>query len=115
MKFFPNFIMKRPRVAEYDFAGTVVNSNGTSFNPGDKVWGFLNSAGLNGALAQYITVTEEEAALRPENLSLEQAAGLGCVGMTAQQSIYKIANVQPGQCVLVVGGGSDPDFSLIVY
>lgn len=102
MRTLPNFLAKRPNIVELDFAGTVIDPNDTSFKAGDRVWGFLQS---QGALAQYITATEKHTALRPDNLTLEEAAGLGCVGLTAQQAIFKFGDVQPGQSVFVVGGG----------
>lgn len=101
MIFLPNFLAKRPSIAESDIAGTVVDPNDTSFKVGDKVWGFISGG---GALAQYVTATEDQIALRPENLTLE-AAGLGCVGLTAQQTVFKVAEAQPGQSVFVAGGG----------
>lgn len=103
MQLQPNFVSKRPHVEEHDLAGTVIDPNDTSFKAGDKVWGFINTGMPHGTLAQYVVVTEDQIALRPENLTLEQAAGLGCVGLTAQQSI-KVAEVQPGQSIFVVGG-----------
>ena len=100
-------IFKQPRTAEHDFAGTVIDANGTSLKDGDKVWGYVAFQGDDqGALAQYVAATEDYVALRPPNLSLEQAAGLGCVGVTAEKCIFKDAKVQPGQAVLVVGGKS---------
>jgi NADPH:quinone reductase-like Zn-dependent oxidoreductase len=98
-------IFKRPRTAEHDFAGTVIDANDTSFKNGDKVWGFMAlQRDDQGALAQYIAATEDQVTLRPPDLSLQQAAGLGCVGVTAEKCIFQDAKVQPGQTVLVVGG-----------
>jgi NADPH:quinone reductase-like Zn-dependent oxidoreductase len=98
-------IFKRPRTAEHDFAGTVIDANDTSFKNGDKVWGFMVlQRDDQGALAQYIAATEDQVTLRPPDLSLQQAAGLGCVGVTAEKCIFQDAKVQPGQTVLVVGG-----------
>lgn len=41
MSFMPNFIMKRPHVAEHDFTGVVVDANDTQETPGQAVWGFI--------------------------------------------------------------------------
>ena len=38
----PGFMASRPMPAEYDFSGVVVDANGTSFNNGDPVYGFLD-------------------------------------------------------------------------
>jgi hypothetical protein len=41
MKVLPNFIARRPHVAEHDLAGIIVDSNGTHFNNGDGVFGWI--------------------------------------------------------------------------
>lgn len=41
MRQLPNFLAKRPHVAEHDFAGIVVNENGTEFHKGDPVFGCI--------------------------------------------------------------------------
>lgn len=50
MKLLPNFLSKRPHVAEHDFAGMVVNGNGTRFSNGDEVFGCI----LSGIRSFYI-------------------------------------------------------------
>ena len=37
----PNFLAKRPLPAEYDFAGTIADANGSQYKVGDPVWGFV--------------------------------------------------------------------------
>ena len=41
MGMLPNFIAKRPHVAEHDFAGVVVDANGTDLQNGQEVYGFI--------------------------------------------------------------------------
>lgn len=41
MMIIPNFLSYRPAAAELDFAGTIVDGNGTSFKNGDQVFGFV--------------------------------------------------------------------------
>lgn len=41
MKLLPNFVARRPQVAENDFAGIVVDANGTTLHNGQEVWGWL--------------------------------------------------------------------------
>ena len=41
MGLMPNFLMKRPHVAEHDFTGIIADANGTEFTPGEAVWGFI--------------------------------------------------------------------------
>ena len=84
-----------------DYAGTVeaVGKNVTQFKPGDEVFG-----GRNGALAQYICPRADRAiALKPANMSFEQASSVGVAGITALQGLRDKGHVQAGQKVLING------------
>src|SRR5947207_2196107 len=84
-----------------DFAGTVeaVGKNVTQFKPGDEVFG-----GRSGAFAQYICPRATRAvALKPANVSFEEAASVNIAGITALQALRDKGKVQPGQKVLVNG------------
>ncbi len=84
-----------------DFSGTVeaVGSNVTKFKPGDEVFG-----GRSGAFAEYVTVREDRAiALKPDNISFEEAASVGIAGITALQALRDEGRLQPGQKVLING------------
>lgn len=103
----PSFMAGRPKVAEFDYTGTIVDvGSDIPYKPGDKVWGMIDLTAAQGSLAQYILVTEDDSAIRPERLSVDQAAGLGCVGLTAQQALFKWVQVEKGQSVLIIGGPS---------
>jgi NADPH:quinone reductase-like Zn-dependent oxidoreductase len=83
-----------------DFAGTVeaVGKRVTHFKPGDEVFG-----GALGALGEYVTPGETEAiALKPANVTFEQAAALPIAAITALQALRK-AHVHAGQKVLING------------
>ena len=84
-----------------DFAGTVeaIGKNVTQFKPGDEVFG-----GRGGAFAEYVCPRANRAvALKPANLTFEQAASVNIAGITALQAIRDKGNVQPGQKVLING------------
>src|SRR5207248_65942 len=84
-----------------DFAGTVeaVGKNVTKFKPGDEVFG-----GRTGALAEYVCVRESRAvALKPANVTFEQAASVPIAAITALQGVRDKGKVQPGQKVLING------------
>src|SRR6266496_2513832 len=84
-----------------DYAGTVeaVGKNVTQFRPGDEVFG-----GRTGALAQYICPRSDRAiALKPANITFEQAASVGVAGITALQGLRDKGHVQAGQKVLING------------
>ena len=80
-------------------AGTVesVGEEVTEFKPGDEVYG-----SCDGSFAEYARVATTMLAVKPANLSFEEAAAVPISGGTALQAVRK-ANVQPGQKVLIVG------------
>ena len=80
-------------------AGTVesVGTDVTEFEPGDEVYG-----SCDGSFAEYARVETSKLALKPSNLSFEQAAAAPISAGTALQAVRK-AKVQPGQKVLIVG------------
>jgi NADPH:quinone reductase-like Zn-dependent oxidoreductase len=84
-----------------DFAGTVeaVGKNVTQFKPGDEVFG-----GRGGAFAQYVCPRASRAvALKPANITFEQAASVNIAGITALQALRDKGKVQAGQKVLING------------
>ena len=84
-----------------DFAGTVeaVGKNVTQFKPGDEVFG-----GKGGAFAEYVCPRAAgSVALKPANLTFEQAASMNIAGITALQAVRDKGKVQAGQTVLING------------
>jgi NADPH:quinone reductase-like Zn-dependent oxidoreductase len=84
-----------------DFAGTVesVGKNVTRFKPGDAVFG-----GRDGAFADYVSVREQgSVAIKPANLSFEQAAAVPIAAVTALQALRDKGRVHSGQHVLING------------
>jgi len=106
MKLLPNFVDGRPHVAEYDFAGTIVDANDASFKIGDEVFGWVPTKPLRarrGALAQYVRTPADEIALKPNNIDFSQAAGITLTALTAYQALAYM-NLEPGQTVFIIGG-----------
>lgn len=84
-----------------DFAGTVeaVGAGVTRFKPGDEVFG-----GAGGAFAEYVNVRESGAlALKPANVTFEQAAAVPIAAVTALQALRDKGGIQAGQKVLING------------
>jgi NADPH:quinone reductase-like Zn-dependent oxidoreductase len=83
-----------------DVAGQVeaVGSKVNGFKPGDKVFGTCR-----GAFAEYGCACESSFAIKPDNLSFEQAASIPIAGLTALQSLRDKGHIQSGQKVLING------------
>ena len=95
--------LRKPKVIRLgvDFSGTVeaVGRNVKRFKPGDEVFG-----GRTGAFAEYVTVFEDRAvALKPANITFEQAAAVPIAALTALQGLRDKGKIQPGQKVLING------------
>jgi NADPH:quinone reductase-like Zn-dependent oxidoreductase len=90
----------RPARPGVDVAGVVeaVGSNITRLKPGDQVFGTCN-----GAFAEYACARESELAMKPENVSFEQAASVPIAAVTALQGLRDKGRIQPGQKVLING------------
>ncbi|KAJ7039764.1 hypothetical protein C8F04DRAFT_1084745 [Mycena alexandri] len=99
----PNFLSRRPHLAENDVAGMIVDPNGSKFSAGDHVFG--PSATL-GTLAEYVVLPSSSLAVMPPNVSAVEAAGLGVVGVTAYQALVEKLKVESGQTVFINGGSS---------
>jgi NADPH:quinone reductase-like Zn-dependent oxidoreductase len=93
---------KRPRIVGADYAGTVeaVGSDVSGFAAGQPVFGTGE-----GTLAEYVAVPADKAALKPERVTFEQAAGVGVAALTALQMVRDKAQVRSGQRILIVGAG----------
>ena len=87
-----------------DIAGRVevVGRNVKQFRPGDEVFGDIAAWG-NGGFAEYVSVPENALALKPANLSFEEAAAVPMAAVTALQGLRDQGQIQPGQKVLING------------
>ncbi|PAQ05070.1 NADP-dependent oxidoreductase [Mesorhizobium temperatum] len=96
---------RRPFVAGHDVAGTVirVGSKVRQFKPGDEVYARPRD-GRIGAFAEYIAINDADVALKPKNLSMEEAASIPLVGLTAWQALVERANLKKGQKVFIQAG-----------
>lgn len=93
-----------------DMAGVVesVGKNVTQFRPGDEVFGETVRAHVwvhGGAFAEYVSVRPEWLALKPDNVTFEEAASVPTSGFIALLNLRSGRLVGPGQRVLVNGAG----------
>jgi len=95
-----------PAILGMDFAGTVaeVGNSVSDYAVGDEVYGCAGGLGdLQGTLAEYISADSKLIAKKPKSLSMQEAAALPLVGITAYEGL-KRAGTSMGQKVLVHGG-----------
>ncbi len=87
-----------------DIAGRVeaVGRNVTQFQPGDEVFGDVSGCGFGG-FAEYVCARENALALKPANLSFEEAAAVPSAGVTALQGLREKGQIKLGQKVLING------------
>ena len=88
------------RVRGIDVAGKVeaVGQGVTRFQAGDDVFGTCN-----GSFAEYASTREDKLALKPANLTFEQAAAVPTSSFAAVQALRDKGGVQPGKKVLIIG------------
>ena len=95
--------LRKPKdsVLGTDVAGEVeaVGNAVTRFRPGDEVFGFVGSGGF----AEYVSAPEKLLAVKPANLSFQQAATVPLAAVTALQGLRDAGEIRSGQKVLIVG------------
>ncbi len=83
-----------------DIAGRVeaVGRNARQFRPGDEVFGMVR-----GGFAEYTCAPENALALKPHNLSFEEAAAVPMAALTALQGLRDEGKIEAGKKVLING------------
>lgn len=96
---------KMPLVLGNDFSGVVaqVGAKVTRFKVGDEIYGRPHEKKI-GTFAEYISVHEDDIALKPGNLSFAEAASIPLVGLTSYQALHDILHLQKGQKILIHAG-----------
>src|SRR6266699_272371 len=94
-----------PLILGNDVAGVVVRvgSNVRRFKPGDAVYARPHQDRI-GTFAEFIAMNEADVALKPKNLTMEEAASIPLVGLTAWQVLIERAHLKKGQKVLIHAG-----------
>jgi NADPH:quinone reductase-like Zn-dependent oxidoreductase len=94
-----------PFVLGNDLAGAVVavGAGVTRFAVGDEVYARPDKDRI-GTFAELIAIHQDDVALKPTNLTMEEAASIPLVGLTSWQALVERANLQAGQKVLIHAG-----------
>lgn len=103
---FKLFLTYRPPfVLGHDVAGTVARTGRSvkRFKVGDEVYARPRDHRV-GTFAEFIAINEDDVALKPNNLSMEEAASIPLVGLTAWQALVELGKVKPGQKVFIQAG-----------
>lgn len=93
-----------PAVLHGDVAGLVsaVGEGVTEFKVGDEVFGCAGGfKGTGGALAEFMLADADLLAHKPKNLTMEEAAALPLVAITAWEALFNRAHLVPGQDILI--------------
>lgn len=96
---------RTPFVLGHDVAGVVigVGARVRQFKAGDEVYARPDDFRI-GTFAERIAVREDSVALKPKNISMEEAASIPLVGLTAWQALVEKARVKKGQKVFIQAG-----------
>ena len=96
---------KAPFILGHDVAGVVtkVGTRVTKFKVGHEVYARPADHRI-GTFAEYISINEKDVALKPKNISMEEAASIPLVGLTAWQALVEKANLKKGQKVFIQAG-----------
>ena len=94
-----------PLILGNDFSGVIVKvgSKVTRFKVGDEIYARPRKDKI-GTFAEYIAIHEDDIALKPKNLSFEEAASIPLVGLTSYQALHDIMHLQQGQKILIHAG-----------
>ena len=96
---------RRPFVLGHDLSGVItkVGADVRGFKVGDEVYARPRDLRI-GAFAEQVAIDADDVALKPASLSFEEAAAVPLVALAAWQALVEVADVQPGQKVLVHAG-----------
>lgn len=103
--FKPLLPYRPPFVLGHDMAGRVarVGAKVRRFKAGDEVYARPRD-GRVGTFAERISIHEDDLALKPKNLTMEEAASIPLVGLTAWQALVDRADLRKGQKILIHAG-----------
>ena len=96
---------RAPFVLGHDVAGLVVRVGPRVrlYKPGDEVY-FRPDDFRIGTFAEFVAVKEYSLAIKPKNISMEEAASIPLVGLTAWQALVEKAKLKRGQKVFIQAG-----------
>lgn len=85
----------------WDVSGVIIESKSAGFKPGDEVFGMINFPGIGNAYAEYVAAPAIHLALKPANISHDEAAAATLAALTAWQALITNAGIKAGDRVLI--------------
>ena len=104
MGFYPNPFPSGPEIPGLEFAGTVtaIGEKVTAWSVGDRVMGITSG----GAYAEQLSIHERQAMAVPSGMSLQDAAGIPEVFITAWDALVVQGGLTSGRWAMVHAGAS---------
>ena len=97
-----------PEIDGLDIAGKVVQvgKNCQRIKVGDEIWGKvpIPHSGCTGSFAEYSILNENNVIIKPDEISFQEAAGLGVVALTGYQALVQVGKLHNEQKILILGG-----------
>ena len=102
-----------PVTIGYDVSGVVVEKGAavSNFEIGDEVYARVPQEQM-GTVAEFVAVNSELVALKPENITFEQASGLPLTGLTAIQALEKVGIKENDRILIHAGSGGVGSFAI---
>ena len=94
---------ENPMILGFDVSGIIIEtgSSVSKYKKGDEVFGMINIPGTGKAYAEFVAAPAEHIALKPANISHEEAAASSLAAMTAWQALVHQAKIKPEQRILI--------------
>lgn len=98
-------LLKLPMTIGWDVAGVIeeTGSDVTGFKKGDAVYGVANFPGEYGSYAEYTSAKASQFALKPKNISFNEASGVPVAALTAWTGMFEDGQLQQAQRILILG------------
>lgn len=96
-----------PLIPGWDAAGTIaaVGKNVHKFKVGDEVFAYCRQSKVKwGTYAEYICISVDQVAFKPDNISFAEAAAIPLASLTAWQSLFDTAHLKKGETILIHAG-----------
>ncbi|KIO77682.1 oxidoreductase [Pedobacter lusitanus] len=98
---YPKLAEQPPIILGWDVSGVVTASKSSKFKTGDEVFGMVNFPGHGKAYAEYVAAPASHLALKPKNISHEEAAAATLAALTAWQALVSHAKIKAADKVLI--------------